>query len=78
MVGGGSLPEQSLSTWLLAVDHDAPERLAARLRLQRPAAVARVQDGRLVLDLRTVLPAQDAILARQLLTAWRAMEGEIA
>ncbi len=65
MVGGGSLPEQSLPTWLVSVEVDPAERLAARLRGGSPPVVARVQEGRLLLDLRTVLPDQDGQLTQQ-------------
>jgi L-seryl-tRNA(Ser) seleniumtransferase len=65
MVGGGSLPEQSLATWLVSVEVDAAERLAARLRGGSTPVVARVQEGRLLLDLRTVLPDQDGQLTQQ-------------
>jgi L-seryl-tRNA(Ser) seleniumtransferase len=73
MVGGGSLPEQSLPTCLLALATDAPDRLAAHLRRAQRPAVVRVQDDQIVLDLRTVLPGQDAVLTQQLLAAWRGM-----
>ena len=65
-VGGGSLPAQSLPTRALALDVPAPDALAARLRYPEPAArppiVARIEDDRLLLDPRTVLPEQDAML----------------
>jgi L-seryl-tRNA(Ser) seleniumtransferase len=41
--------------------------LAARLRHSDPAIIARVEDGRVLLDLRTVFPAQDEVL-RQILS----------
>jgi L-seryl-tRNA(Ser) seleniumtransferase len=68
MVGGGSLPEESLPTTLLALPADGPsaglsaDALARALRQGRPAVVARIQDDRVVLDLRTVLPGQDELL----------------
>ena len=71
MVGGGSLPEQSLPTCLVAIAADAPDRLAAHLRQTQQPVVVRVQDGRVVLDLRTVLPGQETALTQSLLAAWR-------
>ena len=63
-VGGGSLPEETLPTWLLALDVKKPDQALAALRQQRPVIVARIQDDRLALDPRTVLPEQeDALLA---------------
>ena len=64
-VGGGSLPEETLPTTLLALPGE-PVSLAARLRTGSPAVVARVQDGRVVLDLRTVLPEQEPMLAARI------------
>jgi L-seryl-tRNA(Ser) seleniumtransferase len=64
-VGGGSAPGVGLPTWLIAAAKDSlsPDALDARLRRQTPPIIARIEDGRLLLDLRTVLPEQDAQLA---------------
>jgi L-seryl-tRNA(Ser) seleniumtransferase len=61
MVGGGSLPEESLPTRLLAIAGEGAyvSELARRLRLGGPAVVARIEDNALMLDPRTVLPHQD-------------------
>ncbi len=61
-VGGGSLPEETLPTWLVALDSDDPDDLAARLRHAPTAVIARIQDDRVVLDPRTVLEEQDGQL----------------
>jgi L-seryl-tRNA(Ser) seleniumtransferase len=66
MIGGGSLPEESLPTALIAVAVDAPSDAARALRRGDPAVVARVQDDRLLLDLRTVLPREEPALATRL------------
>jgi L-seryl-tRNA(Ser) seleniumtransferase len=66
MIGGGSLPEESLATRLLAIEHADVDALARRLRLSGPAVVARVEHGRLLLDPRTVHPRDDASLLRAL------------
>ncbi len=68
-VGGGSLPEESLPTWLLALDSEQPDRLAARLRHLELPIIARIESGQLVLDPRTVLPDQDQALLHGLKTA---------
>ena len=70
-VGGGSLPGETLPTRLVALDGEAPDAVAARLRAGEPAVIARIQDGRLVLDPRTVLPEQDAVLLRRVAEAVR-------
>jgi L-seryl-tRNA(Ser) seleniumtransferase len=63
-VGGGSLPGETLPTRLLAIiGSDSPDRLAARLRAADPPVIGRVERDRLVLDLRTVLPEEDDMLA---------------
>ena len=64
MIGGGSLPEESLPTMLIAIEHPQPNALAEALRAERPPIVTRVQDDRVVLDLRTVLPDQDKELLK--------------
>ena len=66
-IGGGSLPGETLPTRLLALDGRlSPDLLAARLRSARLPVIARIERGRLVLDLRTVLPEEDALLAEAL------------
>jgi L-seryl-tRNA(Ser) seleniumtransferase len=62
MIGGGSLPEESLPTRVLAIEHPDVDGLAHRLRLGEPAVVGRVEHGRLLLDPRTVHPREDATL----------------
>lgn len=61
-VGGGSLPGETLPTFLLALLTPNPTRLMQRLRQATPPIIARVLDDRVVLDPRTVLPEQDARL----------------
>jgi L-seryl-tRNA(Ser) seleniumtransferase len=72
LVGGGSAPNSTLTTFILAVTAGSlsADELAARLRGHNPPIVVRVEDGRVLLDLRTVLsPAEDAEIARALLQA---------
>lgn len=61
-VGGGSLPGEILPSYAVALSVEHPDVAARRLRLGEPAVVARVADGRLLLDLRAVLEEQDAAL----------------
>jgi L-seryl-tRNA(Ser) seleniumtransferase len=42
------------------------DELAARLRLSKPPIVGRVEEGRVLLDLRTVFPEQDETLIHAL------------
>ena len=70
-VGGGSLPGTSLPTKLVAIDCAAPDELAAILRQRPLPVIARIQDGRLLLDPRTVLPDQQAALLEAVLQAMK-------
>ena len=70
-IGGGSAPGVELPTWLVAIAKDdlSPDALEERLRRLAPPVIARIEGGRLLLDLRTVLPDQDAALASLLVRA---------
>jgi L-seryl-tRNA(Ser) seleniumtransferase len=75
LVGGGSTPAQSLPTRVLrfaSARHSAGE-LEARLRSDEGAApvIARIEDDRLLIDLRTVFPEQETALAEALVQALR-------
>jgi len=61
-VGGGSLPGETLPTFTLALRVRSPNRFIARLRESHPAIIARLEDDRVVLDPRTVLPEQESAL----------------
>jgi L-seryl-tRNA(Ser) seleniumtransferase len=67
-IGGGSAPGSALPTHLIAIVHESlgADELMTRLRQSDPPVVARIQDERVVLDLRTVEPDQDDELARTL------------
>ncbi len=63
-VGGGSLPDQTMRTSVVSVEASAVSdtQLAHRLRTGSPAVMGRLRDGRLVLDVRTVFPADEDAL----------------
>lgn len=65
-VGGGSLPEETLRTWLLAIKVRSPNSLLDKLRAGHPAVIARLEDDMVVFDPRTVLPEQDEVMIDQL------------
>jgi L-seryl-tRNA(Ser) seleniumtransferase len=70
LVGGGSAPTSSLPTFLLAVTAESlsADELSARLRRNHPPIVARVEEGRVLLDLRTVFGrAEETEIIRALL-----------
>jgi L-seryl-tRNA(Ser) seleniumtransferase len=62
MVGGGSLPEESLPTRLLSLQRKSVTELARQLRLVDLPVIARIERGALLLDPRTVLPHEDKTL----------------
>src|SRR5271163_717531 len=83
VIGGGSTPDQQLPTSLIAVS--TPRHSAAQLedRLRKPRTshptgatsptttpvIARIEDGRLILDLRTVHPSEEPEIASALTAA---------
>jgi L-seryl-tRNA(Ser) seleniumtransferase len=63
-IGGGSAPDVTLPSWAVSL----PERYAEPLRRGRPAIAGRLEAGRLLLDLRTVDPAQLTLIADRVST----------
>ena len=68
VIGGGAAPSATLPTRLLAITCYglSADEISARLRAYDPPIIARVEDGRVLLDLRTVFPEQDEIVASAL------------
>ena len=68
VLGGGAAPSAVLATRVLAVSCEglSADELAARLRGSGPPIIARIEEGHVVLDLRTVFPQQDAAVAAAL------------
>jgi L-seryl-tRNA(Ser) seleniumtransferase len=64
VAGGGSTPDQTLPTWLIAISGDAVE-IEKRLRAKN--IIARIQDDRVVIDLRTVFAEEEGDLIQALL-----------
>ncbi|MDI3299446.1 MAG: L-seryl-tRNA(Sec) selenium transferase [Bacillota bacterium] len=65
--GGGSLPEEPLPTWLVAIDVEEPAEAAARLRSGDPPVIVRLREGQLLVDPRTVREEEEATLLAALL-----------
>jgi L-seryl-tRNA(Ser) seleniumtransferase len=65
ILGGGAAPSSVLATRVLALTCEdlSADELAARLRASEPPIIARVEEGRVLLDLRTVFPEQDSVVA---------------
>jgi L-seryl-tRNA(Ser) seleniumtransferase len=68
-LGGGSIPAQQIPTCAIALKPatTSVDRLAAALRIGRPSVIGRVQQDRLLLDLRGVMPRQDQELVAAVL-----------
>lgn len=68
--GGGSLPGTSVPSWGVSVaGGPGADRVHRSLRAGSPPVVGRINDDRLILDLRTVFPEQDEQLQAALLRA---------
>ena len=66
-IGGGSLPDETLPTTLLALNgraHGGADALASRLRRAATPVIARIENDEVLLDPRTVLPEQDGDLVQ--------------
>lgn len=74
-VGGGSLPGAQLPTQLLSIGDLSPHCLSMRLRRHDPPVIARIADDRLLLDPRTLLPGQEALLPAALRSCIAACRG---
>ncbi|HZP16859.1 MAG TPA: L-seryl-tRNA(Sec) selenium transferase, partial [Terriglobales bacterium] len=71
LIGGGSAPSAVLPTTLVAVTccSLSANEFASRLRASDPPVIARLEEGRVLLDLRTVFPNQDEVLTQVLARA---------
>jgi L-seryl-tRNA(Ser) seleniumtransferase len=72
VIGGGATPDQSLDTWLIAPDCGNVVEAEKQLRSADPPVIGRIDNERLVLDLRTVLPAEENFFAQALCAITRA------
>ena len=63
-VGGGSLPEESMPTFVLSLNVKSPDKFLKRLREANPPVIARTENDKVLLDPRTVL--DDTTLLRML------------
>jgi len=63
-LGGGSVPTQAIPTCCLSIasENGSIDSLAAQLRSAKRSVVGRIHQDRLLLDLRSLLPAQDQLL----------------
>src|ERR1700685_2461255 len=68
VIGGGAAPSAVLPTRLLAItcEGSSADELSSSLRVADPPIIARVEEGRVLLDLRTVFPKQDEAIVKTL------------
>jgi L-seryl-tRNA(Ser) seleniumtransferase len=64
-VGGGAFPTAAIPSCTIVLSRDA-QKVEERLRLGEPAVIGRISEGNLLLDLRSVLPREDDLLAEVL------------
>ena len=68
-VGGGSLPEETQPSFAVAIGGAPATKIAQALRSADPPVIARIVEERVALDLRSVLPEDDEVLARAVIGA---------
>jgi len=68
-VGGGSLPEETQPSFAVTIGGGPATKIAQALRSADPPVVARIVEERVALDLRSVLPEDDEVLARAVVGA---------
>jgi L-seryl-tRNA(Ser) seleniumtransferase len=73
-IGGGSLPDETLPSWGLAIETAHPDAVARVLRTGTPSIMPHIENDRLIVDARTVLPGQDRALIAGLTAAIPSIE----
>lgn len=58
-VGGGSLPDETLPTFVLALSARSPNSILAQLRINQPPVIARLEADKVIFDPRTIMPEQE-------------------
>ena len=63
-VGGGAMPEGALASFAVSIGPGAagPDDLAARLRMSEPGLVGRVEQGRFLIDMRSLAPGEEGLI----------------
>jgi len=65
-VGGGSLPGESIPTWVLALSVKSAETFLLRLRKNNPSIIARIQNDQVCFDPRTVFSEYESVFLESL------------
>ena len=66
VIGGGSTPDQELTTWLVILHPEKVLDVERKLRAHDPPVIGRIEDDSLVLDLRTVSEAEEETVEKAL------------
>ena len=66
LVGGGALPDRTLDTWAVRISHVDVDEVSCRLRVGKPAVMARVHKNAIWIDVRTVDSSQVIALRKRL------------
>ena len=66
VIGGGSTPAQSIPTWLIVIEPKDVIAAEKQLRSGDPPVIARIEDDRILVDLRTVFAEEEEELRRAL------------
>jgi L-seryl-tRNA(Ser) seleniumtransferase len=74
MVGGGSLPGETLPTWCLSLEVEHPNKMLDHLRQNTPPIIGRVENNRILFDPRTVDPEFDKTLIDAINQTWSEYE----
>ncbi len=72
-IGGGSLPGESLPSYVLTLSVKSPDKFLRKLREQNPPIIARTENDKILFDPRTILIEQD----RFLLSALHSLESDL-
>lgn len=70
VIGGGSTPEQTIPTALIAIGSSDPVTIERELRRSAPPVIARIESNRILVDLRTVFINEESHLRDALLRAY--------
>jgi L-seryl-tRNA(Ser) seleniumtransferase len=73
-VGGGSLPDESIPTFLLELQVKSAEKFLRALRKNNPPIIARTENDKILLDPRAVFPEQEGALLVGLKNVLKAFE----
>lgn len=66
LIGGGSAPEAHLVSWGVAIEAPgiSEAELERRFRAADPPVIVRVEDGRVMFDMRTIFPSEEDVLLK--------------